>query len=81
MLFAVRCKRERKMPLAGQPRRGPVLILAAGLTAWVLGVACPSQAQISKAHQILLNRGLQLQGMTTKDDVFHLENYTNAGFT
>ena len=69
------------MPLAGQPRRGPVLILAAGLTAWVLGVACPSQAQISKAHQILLNRGLQLQGMTTKDDVFHLENYTNAGFT
>jgi hypothetical protein len=38
-------------------------------------------AQISKGHRILLERGLQVQGMVTKDDVFHLNTYSNANYT
>jgi len=38
-------------------------------------------AQISKGHQILINRGLQVQGMVTRDDVFHLTTYSNANYT
>ncbi len=41
----------------------------------------PVRAQISKGQQILLNRGLQLQGMTITGDVFHLSTYSNACFT
>jgi hypothetical protein len=37
--------------------------------------------QISKGNWILLNRGLQLQGMCTKDDYFHLTTYSNANYT
>lgn len=38
-------------------------------------------AQISKANQILITRGLQVQGMATKDDVFHLLTYSNANYS
>jgi hypothetical protein len=38
-------------------------------------------AQVSKGNQILINRGLQVQGMVTKDDVFHLTTYSNANYT
>jgi len=38
-------------------------------------------AQISKGQSILINRGLQLQGMVTRDDVFHLNTYSNANYT
>jgi len=43
-----------------------------------VGVA---SAQLSKGHLILINRGLQVQGMVTRDDVFHLNTYSNANFT
>src|SRR5512146_1559496 len=36
---------------------------------------------LSKAHRILLERGIQLQGMVSRDDAFHLETYRAAGFT
>jgi hypothetical protein len=36
---------------------------------------------MSKGHEILVRRGLQIQGMVTRDDVFHLNTYTNAGYT
>jgi hypothetical protein len=45
------------------------------------GFSRTSHAQVSKAHQILINRGLQIQGMVNTDDIFHLSNYTNAHYT
>ena len=38
-------------------------------------------ADVSKAHLILMDRGLQLQGMVTKDDVFRLSTYRSANYT
>src|SRR5436190_22430648 len=38
-------------------------------------------ANLPKGHRILIQRGLQLQGMVTKDDVFHLKTYESAGYT
>src|SRR5437867_410085 len=38
-------------------------------------------AQISKGNWILIDRGLQLQGLVTRDDVFHLSTYSNANYT
>ena len=40
---------------------------------------CP--AQLSKGNQILLNRGLQIQGMVQPDNYFHLDTYSNANYT
>jgi hypothetical protein len=39
------------------------------------------QAQISKGYQMLLNRGLQVQGRVQWDDYFHLNTYSNANYT
>jgi len=39
------------------------------------------RAQIGKGHRILIERGLQIQGMVTRDDVFHLSTYSNANYT
>jgi hypothetical protein len=39
------------------------------------------KAQISKGNQILINRGLQIQGMVNTADIFHLSTYTNANYT
>ena len=43
--------------------------------------AITAHAQISKGNQIIINRGLLVEGMVTKDDVFHLDTYTNANYT
>jgi len=40
-----------------------------------------THAQIGKGQWILINRGLQIQGMVTRDDVFHLNTYSNANYT
>ncbi|MEO6183275.1 MAG: hypothetical protein ABIP71_09300, partial [Verrucomicrobiota bacterium] len=40
-----------------------------------------SHAQISKGNQILLDRGLQIQGMVQPDNYFHLDTYSNANYT
>jgi hypothetical protein len=40
-----------------------------------------ASAELSKGHRILIERGLQTQGMVTKDDVFHLDTYQNANYT
>ncbi|MDB6123984.1 MAG: hypothetical protein JWQ71_2977 [Pedosphaera sp.] len=45
------------------------------------GYAQTSSAQVSKGNQILINRGLQIQGMVNTGDIFHLANYTNAHYT
>ena len=41
----------------------------------------PINAQVSKGHQILLNRGLQLQGLSQDDCYLHLDTFTNANYT
>lgn len=43
--------------------------------------AAPLQAQLSKANQILITRGLQLQGLVQWDDFFHLDTYSNGNYT
>src|SRR5256885_3755866 len=51
-------------------------ILAAALAA---PAAMADVADLSKGYQILLNRGFQLQGLTTKDNGFHLQPVANGG--
>jgi len=38
-------------------------------------------AQVSKGNLILMNRGLQLQGLVSTGDYFHLDTYTNANYS
>ncbi len=56
-------------------------LLVVGILFQLFGEVQEAEAQLSKAHQLLVNRGLQIQGMVTRDDVFHLNTYSNAGFT
>jgi hypothetical protein len=62
-------------------KRARVLVLAIGLAGMMLGQVQFAQAQLSKGYQILLNRGLQLQGLVQWDDIFHLDTYSNASYT
>src|SRR5437588_8973344 len=47
----------------------------------LISQARPADAQISKGNQILINRGLQLQGLSQDDCVLTLSKYTNANYT
>ena len=38
-------------------------------------------SQVSKGQQILLNRGLQIQGLSTPDNYLHLNTYSNANYS
>jgi hypothetical protein len=40
-----------------------------------------THAQLSKANQILLTRGLQIQGLVSTYDTFHLNTLSNANYT
>src|SRR5882762_2706836 len=40
-----------------------------------------ANAQVSKGNQILINRGLQLQGLAQDDCVLTLSTYSNANYT
>lgn len=44
-------------------------------------VSSEAQPAVSKGQLILIDRGLQVQGMVTRDDVFHLNIYSNANYT
>src|ERR1043166_6504485 len=57
-------------------RFGLIVYLVFGLL-WSFSL----RAQISKGHQILINRGLQLQGLVAPDNWFHPDTYSNANFT
>jgi hypothetical protein len=50
-------------------------------SAAVLLFAPTVHAQVSKGHLILMDRGLQIQGMITPDNYFHLDVYSNANYT
>src|SRR5438552_2937463 len=47
----------------------------------LFALTSPAHADLGKAHKILIEHGLQIQGMATKDDVFHLETYQKANYT
>jgi hypothetical protein len=51
------------------------------LALMAVAFAKPARGQLSKGYQILLNRGLQLQGLVQWDDYFHLNTYTNGSYT
>ena len=46
-----------------------------------MGASPTAQAQLTKGRRILIERGLQTQGMVTKDDVFQLATYQNANYS
>jgi hypothetical protein len=49
----------------------------------LMAIACAptAPAQIGKANQIFINRGLQLEALSLTYDTFHLNTYSNAGYT
>src|SRR5688500_4577112 len=54
--------------------------LAVGAFA-ILSLLPTSHAQVSKANQILINRGFQVQGLASMNDAFHLTTLSNANYT
>jgi hypothetical protein len=60
----------------GRSRFFPAIILLA-----MLSPIQAAAAQLGKGHRILIQRGLQLQGMATRDDLFHLSTCSNANYT
>jgi hypothetical protein len=67
------------MPIKHTFRRKNRLAAAVALGAMLSAPVC--QAQISKANQILINRGLQIEGLVATYDGFHLSTYSNANYT
>lgn len=55
--------------------------VAAVVFAAAILLAPLSRAQISKGNQILINRGLQVEGLVATYDTFHLSTYSNANYT
>ena len=49
--------------------------------AFLLASGVTAAAELSKGQLILIKRGLQIQGLVTRDDVFHLNTYSNANYT
>src|SRR5438128_1217608 len=49
--------------------------------AGLLASARSGHGQPGKGHQILINRGLQLQGLSQDDVYLHLDTFTNANYT
>jgi hypothetical protein len=47
----------------------------------LISFAQSGHAQVSKGNQILINRGLQLQGLSQDDVYLHLDTFTNANYT
>jgi hypothetical protein len=72
---------EKKIQFRNAAKRRPALAVAVAVMMLALSVPQTGYAQLGKANQILLNRGLQLQGMCEWDDYFHLDTYSNANYT
>src|SRR5262245_19339261 len=51
------------------------------MATWTVLLPSPAHAQLSKANQILINRGLQIEGLISTYDTFHLSTYSNANYT
>ena len=54
-----------------------LILLALGWGAMLIS----ADAAVSKGQLILLDRGFQVQGIVTRDDVFQLSTYQNANYT
>ena len=54
---------------------------ASYLVVVVLAASVAHAAELPKGHRLLIEHGFQIQGMATKDDVFHLDTYRNAHYT
>ena len=52
-----------------------------GLLALLAAPASATEPTVSKGHRILLERGLQLQGMVANHDLFHLDTFLAAEYT
>ncbi len=48
---------------------------------FLTGMAQTAPAQLSKATQLLLGRGVDLQAMVQFNDIFTLSTYSNANYT
>jgi hypothetical protein len=57
------------------------LLVVAILVALAVSSVSAAAAELSKGHRLLIEHGLQIQGMATKDDVFHLQTYRDANYT
>jgi len=70
-------------PICSRRRKLHRRTFVAPLLAVVAIIAFPTHAlaQLSKGHRILIERGLQTQGMVTKDDVFNLDTYQAANYS
>src|SRR2546430_9314529 len=62
-------------------KRRLALIWTVAFATVMLVVPLSVYAQVSKGQQILLNRGLQIQGLSTPDNYLHLDTYSNANYT
>jgi hypothetical protein len=60
--------------------RFPVTFTPAALVATLL-LAPQADAQVGKANQIFIDRGLQVEALTLTYDSFHLSTYSNANYT
>ena len=61
-----------------------MLFRGIGLVLGAVGlIACAQRghAQLSKGNLILMDRGLQLQGLSQDDCYLHLDTFTNASYT
>lgn len=55
--------------------------LAGFLAIFLFASVASSRAQFSKGYQILLNRGLQIEGLSEWDDYWHMNTFTNMYYT
>jgi hypothetical protein len=56
-------------------------LLAGLLLGEFLSLPSPALGEVSKGRRILIERGLQVHGLATRDDVFHLDTYQSANYT
>jgi hypothetical protein len=64
------------------PPRGACCAVIAGLVLLSpIALRAQAPAALPKGHRLLIEHGLQIQGMATKDDVFHLATYRDANYT
>src|SRR5437660_1364001 len=47
----------------------------------VLIIVASARGEISKGNRILIEHGLQIQGLVSESDAFHLETYKAANYT
>jgi hypothetical protein len=75
------CLKSKSPGSLKERRNAFTLIWLSAVIATLTILAGTAGAQLSKATQILLNRGVELQSMVEYDDIFSLSTYSNANYT